>query len=312
MAKSENNLVQEIKKWVVNDYFTPNIKAEVILDALLTRYAAEIIEEQFRDGPCFQGTLCFVTKEMSVLDLEKPKEKPTYGNMGTKIDYVLADDWAFYLVELKTTDSSIKQTQADRYRSNCSGNGKTFGTVFGQKLLSIVKDAFAKTYAEEFHKKFGEDPAAWNDETLEAAFQLVFDTAHLGSKYDVAAPSHCYAEAAKRLIQKAGWAQTDDTRSRKYLYTMGQLLDYRTTIGRQQELTKDTFWSRPLKLIYLTPYGSLPHKDYLQDPEFYLHPKGKGSVSLIKAGKYLMEKIDDDFARLLADIITEIYLGDRV
>ena len=43
MAKSEYNLVQEIKKCVVNDYFTPNIKAEVILDTLLTPYVSEII-----------------------------------------------------------------------------------------------------------------------------------------------------------------------------------------------------------------------------------------------------------------------------
>lgn len=312
MTEPENNLAQEIKKWVVNDYFTPNIKAEVILDALLTRYIAEIIEEQFRDGPCFQGTLRFVTKEMSVRDLEKPVENSSYGNMGTKIDYILGDEQAFYLVELKTTDSSIERTQADRYRSNCSGSDKTFGTVFGQKLLSIVKDSFAKTYAKEFHKKFGEDPAAWNDETLEAAFQLVFDAAHLGGKYDAATPSLCYAEAAKRLIQKAGWAQSDSTRSRKYLYTMGQLLDYRTAIGHQQELTKDTFWNRPLKLIYLTPSGSLPYADYLNDSEFYLHPKGTGSVSLTKAGQYLAAKTDDGFARLLADVITEIYPEDRV
>lgn len=35
---------------MVNDYFTPNIKAEVILDALLTDYAAEIIKAQCGDA----------------------------------------------------------------------------------------------------------------------------------------------------------------------------------------------------------------------------------------------------------------------
>ena len=117
-----------------------------------------------------------------------------------------------------------------------------------------------------------------------------------------------YAEAAKALIKKAGWAQSDSARSRKYLYTMGQLLDYRATIGRQQKLAKDTLWNRPLKLIYLTPSGSLPYADYL-DSEFYLHPKGTGSVSLARAGKYLAKKTDDDLARLLAGIITDIYEG---
>lgn len=334
------SLSDTIAKWVVNDYFTPNIKAEVILDALLTRYVAEIIEEQFRDEPCFQGTLRFVTKEMSVRDLKKPLENVSYGNMGTKIDYILGDEQAFYLVELKTTDSSIERTQADRYLSNCNGSDKTFGTVFGEKLLTIAKEAFAETYKKQFLEQFGAEPSAWNDETLQAAFRLVFDTPHLGKKYGVAAPSFdqaemeektaqntgsrktepssVYARAAKALIKKASWAQLDSTRSRKYLYTMGQLLDYRTTIGHQQELTKDTLWSRPLKLIYLTPSGSLPYADYLDYPKFYLHPKGKGcvsqakeetgSVSLTKARKYLVKKTDDDFAQLLADIIEAIYL----
>lgn len=113
MTEQTDGLMEQLKKWVVNDYFTPNIKAEVILDALLTPFVAEIIEEQFQNGPCFQGTLHFVTKEMSVLDLEKPKENPAYGNMGIKIDYILGDAQAFYLVELKTTEGSIERTQAN-------------------------------------------------------------------------------------------------------------------------------------------------------------------------------------------------------
>lgn len=333
---TEQAAIEQIKNWVVNDYFTPNIKAEVILDALLTRYVAEIIEEQFQDGPCFQGTLRFVTKEMSVRDLKKPLENVSYGNKGTKIDYILGDGQAFYLVELKTTDSSIKSRQDERYLSNCSGSDKTFGTVFGEKLLTIVNEAFAGTYKKRFLEQFGAESSAWNDETLQGAFRLVFDTYQ---KFDVAAPpfdqaemaeemaqntgsrkTKSFAQAAKALIKKAGWTQSDSTRSRKYLYTMGQLLDYRTTIGRPQELRKDTLWSRPLKLIYLTPSGSLPYEKYMDYPKFYLHPKGKGgvslteegtgSVSLIKARKYLAEKTDDDFARLLADVITEIFPED--
>lgn len=83
-------------------------------------------------------------------------------------------------------------------------------------------------------------------------------------------PSSSYAETAKALIKKAGWAQSGVSSSRKYLYIMGQLLDYRALIKRKQELRKDTLWGRPLKLIYLTPNGSLPHADYLKYPEFYL------------------------------------------
>lgn len=317
-----NELGEQIKKMVVNDYFTPNIKAEVILDALLTPFIAEIIEEQFRNQRCFQG-LRFVTKEMSVFDLEKSKEmsvfdlekskgNSSYGNMGIKIDYILGDAQAFYLVELKTTDSSINREQAKRYLSNCCG--KKFGTVFGEKLLNIVKEAFGATYEKEFPEKIAGELSAWNDETLQKAYQMVFDSRHLDIEHSVAAPlppdkkgEWIYAETAKKLIQKAGWTQKDSTRSRKYLYTIGQLLDYRASIDDWSKLPKDFLWNRPLRLIYLTPSGKLPHEYYSDYPEFYLCPTGMHSVSLKKAGEYLKEKKNDDLAQLLADIITAIY-----
>jgi len=44
-----------IREWVVKDYFTPNIKAEVILDTLLSKYIHELVE----------GTT-LVAKEMSI------------------------------------------------------------------------------------------------------------------------------------------------------------------------------------------------------------------------------------------------------
>jgi hypothetical protein len=137
-----NKEMDEIRKWVVNDYFTPNIKAEVILDTLLTPYITEILTDQAKD--IFSGELCFITKEMSVLESEKSKKGSGYGNMGTKIDYVLGDEEAVYLVELKTTDSSIKKEQAQRYLNNCYG--KTFGEVFGNKLLRVMRESFGETY----------------------------------------------------------------------------------------------------------------------------------------------------------------------
>ena len=55
---------KEIKKWVVNDYFTPNIKAEVILDTLLTPYSTQIVQGQLNE---LVGSLTFLTKEMSLM-----------------------------------------------------------------------------------------------------------------------------------------------------------------------------------------------------------------------------------------------------
>ena len=120
----QETMRDKIKKWVVNDYFTPNIKAEVILDTLLTPYIAGIIKDQ-----CGVDAV-FVTKEMSVFD-ESRKDKK-----GEKIDYILADENTAYLVELKTTDGRINPEQAKKYLRNCEG--KTFGDVFGRRLMDIM------------------------------------------------------------------------------------------------------------------------------------------------------------------------------
>ena len=329
MNEQEKNFMEQITKWVVNDYFTPNIKAEVILDALLTPYIAGIIKNQFRkESPFkFKGEeLCFVTKEMSVLDLEMSKKDPDYGNMGTKIDYILGDDEFFYLVELKTTDSSIGWEQARRYLSNCSGKNKTFGTVFGNKLLSIVKEAFAKTYEKEFCKEFGKDPSVWDDDTLYKAYKKIFKMDHLGRKYGVAMPDDAaekpndsrYADAARELIKKAGWVQSNGLRSRKYLYTMGQLLDYREALKKKSpNLKNDTLWKRPLKLIYLTPYGkgvfpneSMKGEELKEEwQSLYVGPKATdSSVSLQAAKEYLEKEETGVLAKLLAGILKEILI----
>lgn len=299
--------MDEIRKWVVNDYFTPNIKAEVILDTLLTPYITEILTDQAKD--IFSGELCFITKEMSVLESEESKKGSGYGNMGTKIDYVLGDEKAVYLVELKTTDSSIKKEQAQRYLSNCYG--KTFGEVFGNKLLRVMRESFAKTYKKDFPNSQpdkAEKPMWDNDQALRDAFSLVFETRYLGGAYDMDVPSKRFAEAAMKLIKKAGWTQKDGFRSRKYLYTAGQLLDYLYP----DKSPERNLWHKPLRLIYLTPEGKLSVSfgfENAQDREdwnrFYT-----GSFSLTEAGSYLEAKQNrerDELALLLSKIIKNIY-----
>lgn len=298
--KATDAMRDKLRTWVVNDYFTPNIKAEVILDMLLTQYVAEIVNRQ-----CGLNTV-FITKEMSVDDETQRNLNAAYGNMGTKIDYILADREAVYLVELKTTDSSIDKTQADRYLTNCKD--RTFGEVFGRKLLEIVRDSFAETYANKFVQDCGNEPDSWDESSLSKAFHLVFTTWYLGKKYNIADPSRKYARTAMELIKTAGWAQSDSCRSRKYLYTMGQLMDYMyPENGEHQPL-----WDLPLKLIYITPTGALPHGALEEEgvkpgEAFYCRSKGKGSVSLVEAKKCLSEKSGDELAQLLVEVITDIY-----
>lgn len=67
---------------------------------------------------------------------------------GAKIDYVFAGEDLVYLVELKTTSGSIKKDQAKRYIECCCFKDKapkTFGSVFGDKLLRILDKKIRET-----------------------------------------------------------------------------------------------------------------------------------------------------------------------
>ncbi len=319
--------MDKIRELVVRDYFTPNIKAEVVLDTLLTPYVAKIIKNQrervFGGDGDFDGELVFITKEMSVRESEESKNGSEYGNRGIKIDYVLGDKKTIYLVELKTTGSGIDPEQAERYFDNCRGEDgkpKTFGEVFGNKLLSVMKESFGDTYKNSFPKPSKYDKAEkpmWdNDEALWEAFSLVFESPRLGKKYleekySMKEPSEKNAEAAMELIRRADWTQKHS--SRKYLYTAGQILDYLYKYPEQKGL----LWDRPLRLIYLTPKGEPPIQ--FDKKRFDKKTKEKewrnfyaGSVSLIQAGKYLAgeyqkENQGDELALLLSGIVEDIY-----
>ena len=119
-------------------------------------------------------------------------------------------------------------------------------------------------------------------------------------------PSEPFAQAAMKLIKKAGWTQKDGVRSRKYLYTAGQLLDYLYP----DKSPERKIWNKPLWLIYLTPEGELSVSfENAQDRKnwdgFY-----RGSFSLKEAGSYLEAKQNqerDELALLLSKIIKDIY-----
>lgn len=265
------SLSETIKDLVVNDYFTPNIKAEVILDTLLAPYIPQILKKQ-----CGVDAK-LLTKEMSLEEIPKDGQQPN-DDRGSKIDYLL-EGKCVYLVELKTTDGSIEAKQAERYLNNCcdlAGNPKTFGNVFGNKLLRIV------------HKRYKGIPC--DPQGLEEAFQTLVDC------------TSEYAEHTKQFLKAKDLAATH-----KYLYTLGQILDKCPDL--------DALWKKELQLVYITPKGKTPHSKLLSATRFYLHPENADSISLRDAVTSL-DRVDDDsdgaLAKLLQSIITEIYPAKEV
>lgn len=268
-----DSVTELIRKWVVSDYFTPNIKAEVILDTLLTEHMGQILKKQLG----LDGEPVLLTKEMSLEELPEDGQQPK-DDRGSKIDYLLAGE-CIYLVELKTTDGSIKGKQAERYLRNCcdltTGNPKTFGKVFGEKLLRII--------SKLKNVKNGEQ---WSScRCMDQAFQSLV--------------GHCnadeHAEQAKQFLKKRRLAATH-----KYLYTVGQILD------RYPDL--DALWEKELRLVYITPNGTPPHPKLLSAVHFYLHPKGKESISLREAVRELQPAPGGEaFIDMLKLIISDIY-----
>lgn len=270
MLIQADSLIVQIKKWVVNDYFTPNIKAEVILDTLLTPYITELIQTGCKE---IKEELRFITKEMSLGTEHK-------NNQGSKVDYILAGAQFVYLIELKTTNSSINDKQAQRYRRCCEDN-KTFGQVFGKKLLDIMEDQWRWGGQKRSNRKPKPLPEKY------AALPPESYTERVAALFDAFSPEGMFpsqAERAKSTLRAKKWGSTY-----KYLYTMGQLLDDCADNG-------DALWGLPLKPIYLTPDGKCPN--------------GFSSVNLRDAmAKLKRTSPEDQYIQLLADIITDIYGG---
>ena len=259
--------MNDIRDLVINDFFTPNIKAEVILDMMLTPYI-EDLGELLRD---VKGAY-FVTKEMSIPRGDK------WGSKGAKIDYVLAKDGragkdgTVFLVELKTAKSSVGKGQAKEYKDYCEG--KKFGERLGRQLLEILKNNFkAKGFSLEINP-------AWGDKAPEYVFNQIME------KFGPAVRGIDRAAKARNLICKENWTQIPAYCSRKYLYTLGQLADY---IGRGH-----TIWNSTMKVVYLTPPGA----------ETYGF---RNASLTEFAASLRERRAGEPYAQMLADIIRTIY-----
>lgn len=293
-----------LKRWVINDYFTPNIKAEVILDTMLSPYIGAVLSDN-KDCP-----IIFVTKEMSINtslinnkttesdnkqnDSEKDKENII---RGPKIDYVFAGKKSVYLVELKTATGSINDKQLEIYK-NLAEKELFFGVLLGNRLLEILKESFnikiskSRNYSDNSFKEAWFE--IWNKKN---AYVPKGNFNEKLSNYDT------YADAAKDLIKAKGWTAKMNVSSRKYLYTLGQILDY--LLGDKSKPKEEldhikidnNLWNRQLKFIYL-----LPSLDNIEHIDF-------GQIEITEFCSYFKNKRNlNTFGNLLADIITDIYL----
>lgn len=122
-----------VKRWTVNDFFNPGIKAEVIWDMLLSDFIPEII--------CFKengGSLDKI-KEYRLLAKEFPIDNDSgRGLDNAKVDYLVLEkeSKSIYLVELKTTNDSFDHEQYRRYRNYVENKEVPEDKTMGQKFYN--------------------------------------------------------------------------------------------------------------------------------------------------------------------------------
>ena len=123
-----------IKFWTLNDFCTPNIKAEVIFDMLLSPFITDIVKE----GMNSNGRFVLLAKEFPLKVYEN--------NKGSKVDYLLMDDSTndLYLVELKTDNNSFNKKQYSIYLETQKNSD------IGENFCRIIKDNTQERYYENF------------------------------------------------------------------------------------------------------------------------------------------------------------------
>ena len=91
-----------VNKWTVNDYRTQKIKAEVIVDMLISNFVADIVS--YKIGVPTK----LIAKEFPIERISQTESEHRYAS----VDYLLSDmKTNVYLTELKTTNDSFDGIQ---------------------------------------------------------------------------------------------------------------------------------------------------------------------------------------------------------
>ena len=94
--KKHTDFYNMVKEWTSSDYCTPGIKAEVILDMLISDFIGDLLQFHYNNE-----------KKATLLLKEYPIKIYEENNRNAKVDYlVCVEDAKLVLVELKTTNDS--------------------------------------------------------------------------------------------------------------------------------------------------------------------------------------------------------------
>lgn len=206
----------------IQDFYTPNIKAEVILDMLLTPYIPAIIEAATGQ----KATL--ITKEMSI-GYAKGNEIQEDNNRGKKVDYVVMAKENVLFVELKTTQGSLESAQIETYRKWIDKDNPKKGTDLLHLLCRILK---IKYMPEKEH------PYTILKSYLSKKL----------TKNSIHRKAVCTEVVRDRLVEDTHAYQKKNYihGTEKYLHTIACIL----------QNTNPEDWEKDIKIIYISPSGA--------------------------------------------------------
>lgn len=242
---------------VINDYFTANVKAEVILDTILTPVIDKILTAACKEKGEIkrESQIKLLAKEFPILKEKRKEGEIRKSYRSCNADYLMCDEESVYLVELKTSMDSDNEEQRKNYIEHCGDKefSKELGNDFIRLLNHVSKtgmsdDALEKTLEERRGKESG-----WEADDLEWLFKRIVTystTDNVESKKEAWDKQKYYESRAKCYLQREKAVS-----SKKYLFTAGQMLD---------KMENKEWWNyKKIKLIYITPNEIGDNKEQL-------------------------------------------------
>lgn len=152
-----------VKEWTVSDYCTPGIKAEVILDMLISDFIGDLLQFHYNE------------KKVTLLLKEFPIKICEENYLNAKVDYlVCVEDAKLVLVELKTTNDSYSNEQECRMQHVVKNGAKSLIDFYNKIVNSTggnILDHKKYAYSFECFKRNLAD-AQLNEEKVKAIQEL--------------------------------------------------------------------------------------------------------------------------------------------
>ncbi len=131
---------------IIKDYYTANIKSEVIMDTILTPVIAEVLTVMGRQNETINGKVRLLAKEFPILKNKNAEgEKPNFQSCNA--DYLMCDHESVFFVELKTRQESYDEGQMKNYLAHCSDR-ETFAEGAGRDFVYLLNHVSRTGYSQ--------------------------------------------------------------------------------------------------------------------------------------------------------------------